>query len=268
MRVDLGLKGKVAAVAAASAGLGRAVAEEFAREGARVAMCSRDTTRIGAAAAEVARSTGAETLPVAADVGTAEGCERFIREAAERLGTIDALVVNAGGPPTGRFDELDDAAWLRAVDVTLMSAVRLTRHALPHLRSGGGGSITYMTSLSLRMPTRYQTLILSSSIRAAVHGMLKTMSSELAPDGIRVNAVQPGRIDTERVRRIDEDLAKRTNKTVAEVRGEFERAQIPLGRYGRTEEFAAAVVFLASARASYITGLSLQVDGGMLSAIF
>ena len=254
-------------MAASSAGLGRAVAEGFAREGARVAMCSRDSSRIGAAAAEVARATGGETLAVAADVGAADGCERFIRETAERFGSIDALVVNAGGPPTGRFDELDDAAWLRAVDVTLMSAVRLTRHALPHLRARGG-SITYMTSLSLRMPTKYQTLILSSSIRAAVHGMLKTMSSELAPDGIRVNAVQPGRIDTERVRKIDEDLAKRTGKTVAEVRGEFERTQIPLGRYGRTDEFAAAVVFLASERASYITGLSLQVDGGMLSAIF
>ncbi|MDP9265526.1 MAG: SDR family oxidoreductase [Chloroflexota bacterium] len=266
--MDLGLRGKVALVAAASKGLGRAVAEEFAREGARVAMCSRDEQRIGAAAGEIAKATGAETLPVAADVGTAAGCERFVHEVAERYGAIDALVVNAGGPPTGRFDELDDAAWLRAVEVTLMSAVRLTRQALPFLRSGTGGSITYMTSLSLRQPTKYQTLILSSSLRAAVHGMLKTLSAELAPAGIRVNAVQPGRIDTERVRQIDLDLAKRSGKTVDEVRGEYERAQIPLGRYGRADEFAAAVVFLASARASYITGLSLQVDGGMLSSIF
>jgi len=265
--MDLGLKGKTALVAAASKGLGRAIAEEFGREGARVAMCSRDKGAIERAAAEVAEKTGAETLAIVADLGTVDGCERFVRESVAKFGGIDALIVNAGGPPPGRFDDLDDAKWQAAMDLTLMSAVRLTRLALPELRKSKG-SIVYSTSTSVRQPTQYLNLILSNALRAAVHGMLKTLSKDLAPDGIRVNAVQPGRIATDRLIELDTVSAKATGTSVAEVRANWERNVIPLGRYGRPDEFAAAVVFVASRKASYITGVSLQVDGGMLMSMF
>lgn len=265
--VDLGLKGKVAAVAAASKGLARAVATEFAREGARVAICSREKGVIERVAQEIGAETRGEVFGTPADVATTDGCAAFIAAAVKRYGRLDALVVNAGGPPPGRFDELDDAAWQRAVDLTLFSAVRLTREALPHLRAAGGGSIVFMTSTSVRQPTQYLNLILSNAIRSAVHGMAKTLSADLAKEGIRVNAVQPGRISTERTLQLDQDVAKRTGRSVEEVQRYWTESWIPLGRYGKPEEFAAAVVFLASPRASYITGVSLQVDGGMVKSL-
>ncbi|HET8569179.1 MAG TPA: SDR family oxidoreductase [Candidatus Limnocylindria bacterium] len=265
--MDLGLRGKVALVAAASKGLGRAVAETFAEEGARVAMCSREKAAIEKAAKEVSAATGADTFAVAADLATEDGCRKFIEESVKQFGRIDHLVVNAGGPPPGRFDDLDDAKWKAAVDLTLMSAVRLTRLALPQLRKTKG-SIVYMTSTSVRQPTQYLNLILSNAIRAAVHGMMKTLSSDLAKDGIRVNAVQPGRIATDRLIQLDTVTAQATGKSVDEVRANWEKNVIPLGRYGDPKEFGTAVVFLASPRASYITGVSLQVDGGMLMSMF
>lgn len=265
--MDLGLAGQVAAVAAASKGLGRAVAHEFAREGARVAICSRDQAAIARVAAEIAKDTGADVTGFMADVGTGEGCTTFIEGATKRYGRLDALVVNAGGPPPGRFDDLDDTAWQKAVEVTLFSAVRLTRAALPHLRAAGGGSIVYMSSTAVRQPPQYLNLILSNAIRSAVHGLAKTLSADLAKEGIRVNCVMPGRIDTERVRQLDEDRARRSGTTPEEVRAEYERDWIPLGRYGKPAEFAAAVAFLASPRSSYISGVSLQIDGGMVMAL-
>jgi len=267
--VDLGLKGKTALVAAASKGLGRAIAEEFAREGSRVALCSRDEAAITAAAKDIERRTGNhELLPIAADLATREGCESFVQLALSRFGAIDMLVVNAGGPPPGRFDDLDDAAWQRAVELTLFSAVRLTRMVLPQMRKQGGGSIVYSTSTSVRQPTQYLNLILSNAIRAAVQGMMKTLSSDLAKDGIRVNAVQPGRIATDRLVQLDTDTARRQGTTPDEVRKRYETSVIPMGRYGTPEEYAAAVVFIASPKASYIAGVSLQVDGGMLMSMF
>jgi 3-oxoacyl-[acyl-carrier protein] reductase len=226
-------------------------------------MCAREEAAIIAAAEGIARDEKAETLPIAADVATAEGCERFVKDAAARFGAIDCVVVNAGGPTPGRFDELDDEAWLRAVDLTLLSAVRLTRLALPHLRARGGGSLTYMTSSTVRQPTQYLNLILSTAIRSAVQGMAKTLSADLAKESIRVNAVQPGRIATDRLMSLEQETARRANLTREQQRAEWERA-IPLGRYGMPSEFASAVVFLASPRASYITGQSLLVDGGMV----
>ena len=176
--------------------------------------------------------------------------------------------MNAGGPPPGRFDDLDDAAWQKAVDLTLFSAVRLTRLALPIMRKQRGGSIVYSTSTSVRQPTQYLNLILSNAIRASVHGMLKTISADLAKEGIRVNAVQPGRIATDRLIQLDTDTAKRQGTTPDAVRKRYEEQVIPMGRYGRPEEYAAAVVFIASPKASYINGVSLQVDGGMLMSMW
>jgi len=261
--VDLGLKDKRVLVAAASKGLGRAVAQEFVREGAQVAICSREQ----AAIERVAQELGGATLGIAADVSTEAGCRTFVETAARALGGIDILVVNAGGPPPGRFDDLDDAAWQKALDLTLFSAVRLTRLALPELRKAKG-SIVFSTSTSVRQPTQYLNLILSNAIRGAVHGMLKTLSGDLAKDGVRVNAVQPGRIATDRLIQLDTFTAQREGSTPEAVRERYERTVIPLGRYGAPKEFAAAVVFVASPRASYITGVSLQVDGGMLMSLF
>jgi 3-oxoacyl-[acyl-carrier protein] reductase len=266
--MDLGLQGKVALVAAASKGLGRAIAEEFAREGAKVAMCSREESAITSAAEVIQRKTKGAVLPIAADLATREGCETFVQNAIGAYGRLDILIVNAGGPPPGRFDDLDDAAWQKAIDLTLFSAVRLTRLALPHMRKQKSGSIVYSTSTSVRQPTQYLNLILSNAIRASVHGMLKTLSSDLAKDGIRVNAVQPGRIATDRLIQLDTDTAKRQNTTPEAVRKRYEESVIPMGRYGDPAEYAAAVVFIASPKASYITGVSLQVDGGMLMSMF
>ncbi len=266
--MDLGLGGKVALVAAASKGLGRAIAEEFAREGTKVAMCSREESAITSAAEDIARKTKGDVLPIAADLATKEGCEAFVQTAVAAYKKIDILIVNAGGPPPGRFDDLDDEAWQKAVDLTLLSAVRLTRLVLPSMRKQKSGSIVYSTSTSVRQPTQYLNLILSNAIRASVHGMLKTLSSDLAKDGIRVNAVQPGRIATDRLIQLDTDTAKRQGTTPEEVRKRYESSVIPMGRYGKPEEYAAAVVFIASPRASYITGVSLQVDGGMLMSMF
>ena len=266
--MELGLEGKVAVVAASSKGLARAVAEEFAREGARVVMCSRNESAVRGAAEDIAKKTGGQVGWTVADVGTEAGCDRLIKTAVDRFGTVDVLVSNAGGPPPGRFDDLDDAAWQKAVDITLFSAVRLTRLAVPHMRKAGQGSIVYMTSTTVRQPTQYLNLILSNAIRAAVQGMAKTLSSDLAKDGIRVTCVQPGRIFTERIEQLDNDTAKRQSTTPAAIRAHYEKNVIPMGRYGRPDEFAAAVVFLASPRASYITGTSLQVDGGMLMSMF
>ena len=196
-------------------------------------------------------------------MSTAQGCERLVSSTLAKFGGVDCLVANAGGPTPGRFDELDDAAWARAVDLTLMSAVRVTRLVLPAMRERGGGSLTYMTSSTVRQPTQYLNLILSTAIRSAVQGMAKTLSADLAKDGIRVNAVQPGRIATDRLMALEKDTAARANITVEQQRADWVRA-IPFGRYGKPEEFATAVVFLASPRASYITGQSLLVDGGMV----
>ena len=255
--MDLGLKDKRVLVAAASKGLGRAIAQEFVREGSRVAICSRDQTTID----RVAQEIGGGTLGIAADVSTTVGCHAFIEQGSAALGGIDILIVNAGGPPPGRFDDLDDAAWQKAVELTLFSAVRLTRLALPELRKAKG-SIVFSTSTSVRQPTQYLNLILSNAIRGAVHGMLKTLSGDLAKDGIRVNAVQPGRIATDRLIELDTFTAKREGLSADAVRERYERTVIPLGRYGDPEDIAAAVVYMASPAASWVTGQCLYVTGG------
>lgn len=259
--MDLGLQGRVAAVAASSSGLGRAVAQGLAEEGARVVLCSRDETRVRTAAEEIAAATGAETLAVVADVSHEEEAHRFVREAAKWWGRLDILVTNAGGPPPGTFEGLGDEEWQHAFELNLLSSVRMIREALPYMRQARWGRIINITSTSVKAPI--PNLLLSNAIRAGVVGMAKTLSLEVAADNILVNNICPGRLDTDRVRSLDEDRAHRSGKSVEEAKQE-NLSQIPLGRYGEPRELANLAVFLASDAASYITGTTIQVDGGAL----
>ncbi len=262
--MDLGLVGKVVLVPASSQGLGRAVALAFAREGAKVAMCSRDSMAIEAAAAE-ARNYGSGVLAVRADLRSPGDITAFVQAAIEHFGGIDVLVTNTGGPPAGTFDQFDDDDWHAAFDLTLMSAVRLIRAALPSMRERGGGRILLMTSSSVKQPI--PNLILSNVFRSGVTALAKSLADELARENIRVNSIIPGRIATDRLEELDRANAERSGVDISFVRAKA-LEQIPMGRYGDPEEFADAAVFLASDRASYITGATLQVDGGMIRSLW
>lgn len=263
--MELGLKDKVVVVAAASQGLGLAVAKMFGAEGARVAICGRDGGRLSAAADAIRAAGGGQVLTVAADVSKAEDARRFVDAAAGQFGGIDVLVINAGGPPAGEFLDLDEAAWRRGVDLTLMSAVNLCAAAVPHMREAGGGRIIAITSVSVKQPIK--NLTLSNSIRAAVAGLMKTLSNELAPYNILVNSVMPGWTLTDRVGELLHARAEKAGSTNQAVEQEIV-AEVPLRRLGRPEELAAVVVFLASERASYVTGAAIPVDGGSVRTPF
>jgi 3-oxoacyl-[acyl-carrier protein] reductase len=257
--MDLGLNGKVALVAGASKGLGKAVALGLAREGARIAIFSRDKARIEAAAQEIRDATGAPVLALVADATRRDDLERAVEETVRQFGALHIVVTNAGGPPPGEFVTLTEEQWQRAIDLTLMSAVRLSRAAIPHLQKQNGGRIIHLGSLTIKQP--YENLMLSNSIRAAVLGLAKTQSNELAKFGILVNTVSPGVIETDRVAQLMQDRAKRNGTTPRE---EYARTakNIPLGRVGQPDEFANVVVFLASERAAFVTGAHFVVDGG------
>lgn len=252
--MDLGLKGLRALVTGASKGLGFATAELLAAEGAKVAINGRDRARLEAAAAGI----GAYALP--ADLAKPAAAAELVERAAEALGGLDLLVCNAGGPPPAAFDELDDAAWQRAVELSFLSAVRLTRAALPYLRASKAASVLAVTSYAVKQPV--PKLILSNSVRAAAVGLMKSLSNELGPEGIRCNSILPGWTETERV---GELLAARAKAKGTSVEAELalQMQDCPLGRMARPEEFARAAVFLLSPAASYITGVALTVDGGM-----
>jgi 3-oxoacyl-[acyl-carrier protein] reductase len=257
--MDLGIQGKVALVAAASKGLGRAVATGLASEGARVAICARNLPALERTAAEIAAQTGADVLPVAADVARADDCRGFVEAAVSRWGGGDILVTNSGGPPPGSFDALDDAAWAGAVETTLMNVVRLTRLVLPHMKARRWGRIVNVESISVKQPI--DNLLLSNSIRLAVIGLAKTLALELAPHGILVNNVCPGSHATDRLRALAAARAAKSGRS-AEDELQAMAAAIPLGRLGRPDELASVAVFLCSERASYITGSTILVDGG------
>ncbi len=255
--MDLGLRGKAAAVAAGSQGIGRGVALGLAAEGCDVAICARGKAGLDATTGEL-RALGVRAKGVEADVSKRPDVAQFIQATTEALGTIDILVANAGGPPPGAYGDLDDAAWRRAVDLTLMSTVWLVREALPYL-ARRGGRIIAIASTSVKEPI--DNLLLSNSLRLGVVGLLKTLSRELGPRGITVNAVLPGYVETDRLEELFAKRAQAQARDVQTVKGEV-LAEVPLGRFASPEEVAHLVVFLASEKAAYITGTFIQVDGG------
>ena len=257
--MDLGLKGRAAAVAAASAGLGRAVAHALAAEGCSVAVCGRDPGRVHDAAKAIARETGARTVSIAADVGIAEDCRRFVEQAASAFGRLDILVTNTGGPRPGRFDAVSDSDWDAAFRNTLGNVIHLVRAAVPHMKRRKWGRIVNVTSISAKQPV--DGLVLSNAFRPAVVGMAKTLAAELGPDGILVNNVCPGYTRTDRLMELARARAEAGGTTPEEIVAALAR-DVPLGRIGEAQEFAAVVAFLCSERASYVTGATIAVDGG------
>jgi len=257
--MDLGLHNKIALVAASSRGLGRACAHTFSAEGAKVAICARDAKALRATADEIARDTGNEVLAIVADLTGARDVERVVSETVKHFGALHILVTNNGGPPPGHFFDFDDRDWQQAFNLTLMSAVRLIRAAVPYMQAQKWGRIVNLVSYTVKEPI--DNLILSNSIRAGVIGLAKTLANELAADNITVNNVCPAYTLTERVRELAEDTARRTNRSVDEVIQGY-ADPVPMGRLGTPEEFADLVVFLASERAGYITGQSIAFDGG------
>lgn len=262
--MKLGLTNKVAMVAGASRGLGYAVARALAEEGVKVSIASRDAAAVARAGQRIAQQTGAEVLAVAADVSSAQAIEQWYRKTLEKFGGIDLLLTNSGGPPPGSTLTFDDAAWQKAFELLLMSAVRMIRLVAPSMAARGGGSIVLPTSSSVKEPI--PNLALSNIMRASVAALSKTLSMELVSQKIRVNHLIPGRIATDRLRELDEANAKRAGITVEEQAKKM-AGTIPMGRYGDPKEFANAAVFLFSDAASYITGATLQADGGQMRSV-
>jgi 3-oxoacyl-[acyl-carrier protein] reductase len=258
--MDLRLKGKVAMVAGASRGLGYAVAKALADEGARVSIASRDE----AAIADAARRIGGDVLAVPVDVRSADAIRQWAGDTERKYGGVDLLFTNSGGPPAGATMSFDDAAWQDAADLLLFSTLRMIRAAVPSMKSRGGGAILVSTSSSVKEPV--QNLGLSTVLRASVSALAKTLALELAADRIRVNQIIPGRIDTDRVRQLDEINAKKQGVSAAEAKTRA-IAAIPMGRYGEIEEFGRVGAFLLSDAAAYVTGATVQVDGGLIRSV-
>lgn len=260
--MDLGLTGKRALVAAASQGLGAAIARTLAEEGCIVELCSRSLDRATTAADAIARDTGSAVSAAEVDVTDATAIGDWVEGVARRWGGLDIVVPNAGGPPAAAFDETTEEDWDRAYALTLRSAMAFASASRPHL--GDGAAVLYLTSISVRQPVH--VLAMSQVFRAGVSALAKGLADDWAGAGIRVNHLIPGRIATERVAQLDAGIAERRGVEASVVRSEIE-ASIPLGRYGDPEEFARAAAFLVSPAASYITGATLQVDGGSIRAI-
>jgi 3-oxoacyl-[acyl-carrier protein] reductase len=262
--VELGIRSKVALVAASSRGLGRAVAEELASEGASLVVCARDEDAIARCAREIETRWGVPVLAVPADVAVRGDPERVVAAAIERFGRVDILVTNCGGPPSGPFESLTSEQWDEAARLILSSAVEFARAVLPGMKERRWGRILAVTSVAAKQPV--SNLVLSNSLRAAVTGFTRTLANEVAGDGITVNTILPGYTRTERVVELNEAAARREGIEPAEALARIEK-EIPMGRLGEPTEFAALAAFVVSERASYVTGQSIAVDGGWIKAL-
>ena len=261
--MDLGITDRVAIVGGASQGLGRAAAEALAREGVDLTIFARTEDRLTFTARELAQRSGRRVHPVVVDVTRPTDLQRAVDETIAQFGRLDILVNNAGGPPLGTFASFDDDAWQKAFELSLLSVVRLTRLAIPHMQSQQWGRVINIVSFTVREPAA--NLLLSNSVRMGVVGLAKSLSRELAPH-ILVNNAAPGRFATERMAHLNALRAERTGLPLEEVeRGAA--AEVPLGRAGRPEEFGDLVAFLASERASYITGQTVLCDGGFIAGV-
>jgi 3-oxoacyl-[acyl-carrier protein] reductase len=263
--MNLGLKNKVVLVAAASRGLGRAVAEELANEGASLILCARDGDVLKQCCEEIRDKSGVEILGIPADLSKTSDIEKVFDQGMERFGRIDILVTNVGGPPAGTFENLPRESWGDATKLLLESVLDLTRLVLPQMKERKWGRILNITSIAAKQPV--ENLILSNSLRAAVTGFAKTLSAEVAPFNITVNNILPGYTRTERVEQLARTIAEKEGVTPEEAMNKW-TAEIPMGRLGEPEEFAALAAFLVSERASYVTGSSIAVDGGWTRSLF
>lgn len=263
--MDLGLKGKIALVAAASQGLGRAVAEELAMEGASLIICARNQERINETCNAIKEGYGADIIGVAGDLSQLADVQRIVDRAIEGFGQIDILVTNTGGPPAGSFESLSRENWQDAVDNLLFSVVELTRLTLPGMKERRWGRILNVTSIAAKQPV--ENLLLSNCLRAGITGLAKTLANEVGEYGVTVNNIMPGYTATERVEELAATLADQDGVDPAEIRVRWE-SEIPMRRLGSPREFAALAAFLVSERASYITGCSIAVDGGWIRSGF
>jgi 3-oxoacyl-[acyl-carrier protein] reductase len=262
--MDLGIRGRVALVCGASSGLGKAVATALAREGVKVAICARTAEKLERAAEEIRKATSSEVFPVAGDVSKPTEVKTVVSKTADHFGKLEILVCNAGGPPFGHFIDQPEDAWLKAVELNLLSTVHLCREAVPHMKKAGWGRIINITSFAAKQP--HEGLILSNTARAGVLGFAKSLANELASSGILVNTVCPGAFETERHISLTQKRAAAEGISVEEANKRRAR-EIPVGRFGKPEEFGDLVAFLASERAGYITGTAIQIDGGVVRSL-
>lgn len=265
MKLDLNLKDKTVIVTAASKGLGKASALEFAKEGAKVLISSRNKEELEKTVSEIKSETRNENVRYSVcDITDPQSIKQLVKDAVDWTGRVDVLINNAGGPPAGGFDNFSDEQWQNAFELNLLSFIRLIREVLPHMREIGEGKIVNFASSSIKQTL--DNLLLSNTFRAGIVGLAKSLSQEFAQDNILINTVGPGRIATDRVAELDQIRADKLGKDYEELKKQTEKS-IPIGRYGRPDEFAKMVVFLSSGANTYITGQSFVIDGGLVKAL-
>lgn len=262
--MNLGIKDRVAIVAASSKGLGRATALGLAKEGVKLTICAREKDALYKTADDIASETGAEVLPVVCDVSVTEQIKNLVSETIQKYSKVDILINNAGGPPTGNFEDFSLEEWQKAIELNLFSAITFGKEVVPHMKANKWGRIVNITSYAVKQPV--DGLMLSNTVRAGIVGLAKTMSNELGRYNILVNNICPGRIFTDRITFLAKDRAEKTGKPFEEVIEDM-GSDVPVGRIGKPEELANLAVFLSSERASYITGATIQVDGGLTKSL-